>query len=876
MSRSKKNKGVKFGATFLVLAVWLFSGYPPIWHNPPFPPEIQIANAAIAIDGTASTNFNSSTHTSITVSHTVSGENTLLLVFCQGENQTVSSVTFGAQGLANIAGASTAGNGTMVSAWYIAGVSGTQTVTCNLSSQDNSGITAISYTGVDQGTPIGATNSATGGSTTAITSSLATSYANSVIIDAVTGDGGDTYQHAPTSDQVERWDFQSGTSKISDTAYAGGETSTTTTGTYNLNWSQAVSDGYSIGAVEMVPVQDASPAAPTIYDEPEATGSGSTFDNERLQDTTPTFEFSANDPDGSSTIRYKVQWDDDGGFGTLNGNCESGSSCATGNGTYSGSDPYAEDAHVNFTISDTLSESTYYWRVQAQDVTGSGDYGEWSTRSFTVKSGTDPSEWFQAEDEQFDTGTTDDTETTGSNSVQLEAGTSGNNWGDTTGEGTTSAQSTARYMGGMSPNISGMTIREIWAYYSGTGTLRLGIYQGGALDNPVGASLVWDAATVAISGTNWYSISGGSASLDPNAVTWIGFKSTDTDFVYETSWDSGSGFQSALGRWESTSETADPGNAWSSAIPSGGSFNTYWYDLYIVYDIAGATSGTIISPAFDYDWVDAGDNDWEEALWSENETNGTISVRVLGGTDCDTQVVAPTAASPIDLSGLTSTGGGQLHNRLCLEATLTDDGGTPYLNDWTVTWATAGGTLTTDIVDASYVSVSSPTVAMNVATFNFACQTVTGSFGTASQQIYVNNDNGANNGWTLTMAAQATTDVWDSAGTDYDFNDPTSSGCTDGADAGDTVGGQMTIDPSGATLAVGQCGSCTTTNISKGSSTAFNEGTTDAVTLLTATADSDDVGDWTLQGVSISQKIPAEQPIASDYTINMVLTVTAS
>jgi hypothetical protein len=192
------------------------------------------------------------------------------------------------------------------------------------------------------------------------------------------------------------------------------------------------------------------------------------------------------------------------------------------------------------------------------------------------------------------------------------------------------------------------------------------------------------------------------------------------------------------------------------------------------------------------------------------------------------------------------------------------------------TAAGAAGTLTTDIVNASYVPVGSPTMAMSNATFSFACQTITGSFGTASQQIYVNNNNGANNGWTLTLAAQATTNIWDSAGTDYDFNDPTSSGCADGADAGDSVGGQMTVNPSVATLAIGQCGSCSTANISKGSSAAFNEGVTNTITLLTATAASDDVGDWTLQGVSISQKIPAEQPAASDYDINMVLTVTAS
>lgn len=186
------------------------------------------------------------------------------------------------------------------------------------------------------------------------------------------------------------------------------------------------------------------------------------------------------------------------------------------------------------------------------------------------------------------------------------------------------------------------------------------------------------------------------------------------------------------------------------------------------------------------------------------------------------------------------------------------------------------GTLAVDIVNGSYVTVGSPAVAMNSATFSFSCQTVTGTFGTASEQIYVTNPDAADSGWVVSLAASATTDVWNSAGTDFDFNDATSSGCADGADAGDTVGGQMTVDASGATLSAGQCASCTTTNVTKGSSDAFDEGTTDSITILTGAAGSDDIGDWTLQSVSISQKIPAEQPAASDYNIDMVLSVVAS
>ncbi len=186
-----------------------------------------------------------------------------------------------------------------------------------------------------------------------------------------------------------------------------------------------------------------------------------------------------------------------------------------------------------------------------------------------------------------------------------------------------------------------------------------------------------------------------------------------------------------------------------------------------------------------------------------------------------------------------------------------------------------GGTLAVDIVDASYVTVASPTVAMSTATFSFACQTIAGTFGTATEQIYVQNPDAADNGWVVSLAASATTAVWDSAGTDFDFNDPTSSGCTDGADA-DSFGGQMTVDPAAGTLAVGQCASCVTTNVTKGSSSAFSEGSVDSITVLTGAAASNDIGDWKLTGVSVSQKIPAEQPAAADYDINMVLSIVAS
>lgn len=187
------------------------------------------------------------------------------------------------------------------------------------------------------------------------------------------------------------------------------------------------------------------------------------------------------------------------------------------------------------------------------------------------------------------------------------------------------------------------------------------------------------------------------------------------------------------------------------------------------------------------------------------------------------------------------------------------------------------GTLSVDIADStdSYSTVGSPTVSFSAQNFSFTCGTTTGTLGTTTQAIYVQNPDAADSGWTVSIAASNATDVWDSAGTDFDFNDPTSSGCGDGGDA-DSLAGQLTVDASGATLGTGACASCTTTNISLGSSNAFNEGTTDSITILTAAAGSDDIGDWDLIGVALSQTIPAEQPAASDYTLSMTLSVVAS
>ncbi len=188
------------------------------------------------------------------------------------------------------------------------------------------------------------------------------------------------------------------------------------------------------------------------------------------------------------------------------------------------------------------------------------------------------------------------------------------------------------------------------------------------------------------------------------------------------------------------------------------------------------------------------------------------------------------------------------------------------------------GTLSIDIVDGSYAVVGSPAVAMGAVTFSFSCQPATGTLGTAGQQIYVTNPDASDGGWSVAIAGSSPTAVWDGATSDYDFNEAGSSGCVDdGATTdADSLGGRLTVDASAGTLAAGQCATCTTGNITKGSSTSFVESSVNSITILTGAAGSDDIGDWTLQGVGLTQDIPAEQPAATDYDISLTLTATAS
>lgn len=190
------------------------------------------------------------------------------------------------------------------------------------------------------------------------------------------------------------------------------------------------------------------------------------------------------------------------------------------------------------------------------------------------------------------------------------------------------------------------------------------------------------------------------------------------------------------------------------------------------------------------------------------------------------------------------------------------------LNQSELTQVINDGTLSVDIVDAAGTTVAAPGVTFPAQTFSFSDITSDAVLGTASERIRAYNPTGTET-WNVAIAGSATTAVWTDGGTEsYDYND---SSTTDSGIDVDTVGGQLSIDPAtnGTIAGVGGCG---TGNVSLGAASAFEEGTTDSIDLMSAAAGAETYCRWDLTDVDLSQDIPASQP-AGTYTVDLVMTI---
>lgn len=195
-------------------------------------------------------------------------------------------------------------------------------------------------------------------------------------------------------------------------------------------------------------------------------------------------------------------------------------------------------------------------------------------------------------------------------------------------------------------------------------------------------------------------------------------------------------------------------------------------------------------------------------------------------------------------------------------------GGAAYAATTELSQTINSGTLSVDILDDSQQAVTTPGVSMSAITAATSCQDPgsTGTLGTNTERIYVDNPEAANSGWTLNLAATGGGAATWSNGTDeLSYNDATSDGC-------DT--GQLSVDPTVGTVTI-DCAGCNLTGVSTGTAGSYENGITDSVNLITADATSVDIWRGYLTDVDLSQVIPAEQPTGT-YTLDMTLDVVAS
>lgn len=208
--------------------------------------------------------------------------------------------------------------------------------------------------------------------------------------------------------------------------------------------------------------------------------------------------------------------------------------------------------------------------------------------------------------------------------------------------------------------------------------------------------------------------------------------------------------------------------------------------------------------------------------------------------------------------------------RLGTQAEVNQSAGIYYYAAWKDPNA---GPLSINIVDTGGSPIGSPTVSFPAVNTTINCQTNSSVLGVSNAKIRVSNGT-LNPQWNLTIAATggATANWNNGAGANYDFNDPNTSGCGDGADA-DSLAGQLSINPSVATSTASP--GCNNTGLTFGSNSAFNQGTVDNITLLTAGATAGTGGCfWDITGINMSQTIPREQ-INGTYNINFTVSAIA-
>lgn len=226
-----------------------------------------IAHAAIAFD--AKSSGSNSNVTTLTVSHTVSGSNTILFVSVGtkdgGGGAAVSGVTYNGVAMTNITTQNISST-YYQDLWYLINPStGTNNIVASFGgvSADQAVISAASYTGVLQVSPLTSSASAQNSNTTSLSpANISTTVDNSWVVSSVAFDGDGTNQPAVAGGETQRDVISPNTVwwvGLSDIVM-------TTAGSITTTWSNTgAASKYLVSDVGFAPAATATGTPPPSY-----------------------------------------------------------------------------------------------------------------------------------------------------------------------------------------------------------------------------------------------------------------------------------------------------------------------------------------------------------------------------------------------------------------------------------------------------------------------------------------------------------------------------------------------------------------------------------------------------------------------------------
>lgn len=217
------------------------------------------ATSATGISFDASSSCTPTSASTFTWSHTTSGQDRILIVGVAIRNSgsnTVSSVTYAGTALTLIA-ARNNGTSVRVELWrLVAPATGANNVVVTLDGQAKTACGAMSFGGVDQTSPIEASNSATGTSATPSVS-VSTATNNAWVVDATAfrSSGNAKPTGAAGLWQTERWSgyTESGGSSVNIRGKGSHEGPKSPAGAVVIDWSLSASDDWSSVAAALKP-----------------------------------------------------------------------------------------------------------------------------------------------------------------------------------------------------------------------------------------------------------------------------------------------------------------------------------------------------------------------------------------------------------------------------------------------------------------------------------------------------------------------------------------------------------------------------------------------------------------------------------------------